>query len=152
MIRALRRVAEKIGRTPMASNSAPRKKTQKLCYSDHKRKSEPCSAAIIYTFGSWNAALEAAGLPLNNLQPKWEGFGAKTFTDDELIEAVRDMAAQYPVLTTQLYHENRPKGSPSLSLIRRRLRKSIGTWQQIVAYVGGQSGPGHRRLKKATAT
>lgn len=136
MIRALQRIAQRLGRTPMADS-----KHHGSSYPEFKRKSEPSAAVLMYHFGSWNKALEAAGLPLNSRQPGTRcGFGVKTWTDEELLQAVRTAARQVERLTCMAYEELRPEDSPCCAIIRRRLRTSVGTWAEIVAAVGGQSG------------
>lgn len=135
MIEALQRIAKKIGRTPIASNRSD----SGISYPEQKLPSEPCSAVIIYTFGSWNAAIEAADLPLNKRQPA-KGFGERHFTDADLLAAVTDMAQRFPRLTVRVYEAERPEGYPCVSLIRRRLRDRFGTWAEIVQHVGGLSG------------
>lgn len=156
-IAALHRVAEKLGRTPFASTKGSNG------YPSNRRRSEPTAAVIIYTFGSWNAALDAAGLPRNSHQPTdrmvANGFSARTYTDQELFDAVRGAGAKALVskkawkLTCRRYEELREDDWPCSALIRRRLRSSHGTWAEIVTALGFVSGrsnlPRHTRGRRA---
>jgi Homing endonuclease associated repeat len=133
-IDALRRVAAKLDRTPLADNA------RSNGYEAHRDQGEPVTAVVIYRFGSWNAALDAAGLARNSRR-RPDGFGGKTYADDELLGAVRAVIAEHgPYLTAVAYEVRRSPDQPSGSLIRRRLRKSVGTWTDIVAKAGGSCG------------
>lgn len=136
-IKALRRVAAKLGRTPAADSASPNG------YAAHREPGEPVAAVVIYRFGTWNAALDAANLPRNNHRPR-AGFGSRIYTDSELLSAVRKVIAEHgSYLTAVAYEVHRSADQPCGSLIRRRLRKSVGTWSDIVAAAGGTSGGAH---------
>ncbi|HSC21005.1 MAG TPA: hypothetical protein VLC07_04690 [Solirubrobacterales bacterium] len=137
-IAALQRVAEKIGRTPMAGA-----KGGANGYPTHRLDDEPTSVIIQLRFGTWNAALQAAGLPLNRQpspQAKAAGFGAQHFSDEDLLDAVRAVVAEHPYVTAQEFDRVRPEGSPSLASVRRRLRQSVGTYVDIIEAAGGTCG------------
>lgn len=136
MTEAIRRVAAEIGRTPSAENLTD------ASYAEYRRPDEPSASTIIGRFGSWNAAVVAAGLSLNSGRPTTKR--EKRFSDQSLLNSVALMAAKYPRLTVQRYDECKPEGFPGSAIIRRRLRRSIGTWTDIVAAVGGESGPAKR--------
>jgi hypothetical protein len=133
MIEAMRRVAEEIGRTPSAENRTD------ASYSKYRRADEPAASTIIARFGNWNEALAAAGLSLNS--GRRSAKREKRFSDQSLLNSVALMAAKYPRLTVQCYDEHKPEGFPGSAIIRRRLRRTVGTWTDIVAAVGGASGP-----------
>lgn len=147
MIEALRRVAGALGRTPRSDH------LNKWGYPRFKRSSDPTAATIIAHFGSWNAAVEAAGLKPHprdqrEVRARQAGWGQRTFTDAELLEAVAALVAVDPYLTVARYRAEAPENAPCVALIRRRLRKSIGTWTDIVESVGGRSGGHHRPASK----
>ena len=71
LIGLLKVEAENLGRTPTVRDIKP-------------GRGMPSSITYIRTFGSWNQALEAAGLSINNL--KFE------YTDEELIELLQSRA------------------------------------------------------------
>jgi hypothetical protein len=158
MIAALQRVAKKMGRTPCATYGIANS------YAGHKVKGEPTAAIIIAHFGSWNTALKAAGLPLNPRRGPGPstGWGAKRWSDEQLLRAVRYAVAQCrnKKLTVRRYEtirHGRLHGFtpvpilpgepgpilPGVAIIRRRLRKSVGTWSDIVEAAGGVSTPKH---------
>lgn len=71
LIDSLQRAHRELGRTPAAS--------------DARRLPYCCDpSSYIKTFGSWQAAQQAAGLPVNT-----EGF--RSYTDEELCEALREV-------------------------------------------------------------
>lgn len=148
IIAAIQRVARKIGRTPSANNG-------RWSYMKHKRQTDVTVVIASERFGGWNAAVEAAGLEPNqsNSTPD-QGFGAKSYTDEELLEAVRlaVQKASHGYLTARLYEELQRDQDPCIALIRRRLRDTHGTWMEIVYHCGGISGqPGRPRKSRAEA-
>lgn len=81
----------------------------------------PKRVTIIKRFGSWRKALEAAGMPCNRnyLTNK------KKYTDEEIINALRD-AAKAGIFSTQAYTKYaKEKSMPSVALIQHR----FGSWR-----------------------
>lgn len=77
----------------------------------------PSAATVRRRFGTWTAALVAAGLPLNRAAPPL----VREWTDEEILAAIRAAAAEGD--STARPFRNRP-GGPSLSTIVTR----FGSW------------------------
>ncbi len=111
MLEKLRVLAKKLGRTPS-------------CNDADAIKNMPGNIAYAKHFGSWNKALEAAGLKINSEAPKSE-------SDAELLEKLRAFAQKLgrtPSLAAVNANENTPHGSTYI--------KRFGTWNKALEAAG----------------
>jgi hypothetical protein len=105
----LRDLAAELGRSPM-----PREM--------QTRSDLPSSSTYTQRFGSWNAALEAAGL---------EPYRRPTFSDEQLLQILRDLAAELG--RTPLLRELQARSDlPSSSVYTRR----FGGWNAALQAAG----------------
>jgi Homing endonuclease associated repeat len=74
----------------------------------------PATATVVRLFGSWNRALEAAGLPVKPY----------AFTDGEVLEALRADAARLGRAPTREEWSHRPLGMPGVGAIQTH----FGSW------------------------
>ena len=100
----------------------------------------PSAGVYVKRFGSWNAALSAAGLPLNK-----KGARCRRWADSEILEALRALAenlGRRPVHSDFVSRD--PAEMPSLPLIRRR----FGSFKKAVEAAGIAGLPDKHQVKK----
>ncbi len=105
----LRDLAAELGRSPTAQEMRKRRLP----------RPETCAAR----FGSWNAALAAAGLETRHY--------SQDYTDEQLLQILRDLARDLDKTPTQLELRARP-GLPSPTTYHRH----FGTWRKALAAAG----------------
>ncbi len=112
LLRVLRDLADELGRTPTYRELL-------------NRRGLPSPSIYHKRFGSWNKALEAAGLePKRRRRPP-------AYTDEQLLQALRDLAAKLgrtPVYRELLNH----RGLPSPSIYHKR----FGSWNAALEAAG----------------
>lgn len=116
LIENLQNIAEELGRTPTASDLLGRE--------------GPSNRAYSYRFGSWNDALEVAGLTENDTR-KWY------VTDEQLLKPLRELAKKLGY-TPSLRESRDCKDTPSEPTYSRR----FGSWSKAVEAAGL---PKHKR-------
>lgn len=126
---ALRRVARAAGGPPTSTGRGLR------AYAEYRLPGEPSVSTIVGRFGSWNAALENAGLEAN----RRAGGRPLDYSNAQLVNAVAKVQAEIGAtrVTARRYEEEREEGMPSGALVRRRLRGSVGRWREINAVADG---------------
>jgi len=113
----LRNLAAELGRPPTA---------QEL----RARRDLPALITYLNHFGSWNAALETAGLEPNRWRP--------SYTDEQLLDALRDLAdklGRAPTCRELLDRRDLPS---THTYIRR-----FGSWRNALACLGGRADNSH---------
>ena len=110
LIGLLKVEAENLGRTPTVRDIKP-------------GRGMPSSITYIRTFGSWNKALEAAGLSINSLKFRC--------TDDELIELLQSRARNLG-RTPTVKDVGSDNGMPSVVTYAR----TFGSWNQALEAAG----------------
>jgi hypothetical protein len=110
LLSILRTLAAALGRSPSVSDM-------------HARRDLPAPRTYTYRFGSWNAALAAAGLEPHPHTP--------AYTSDQLLEALRALAAELgrPPRTTEL------RGRPDLPS-PSTYRLHFGSWSAALRAAG----------------
>ena len=83
----LQRVAKRLGRPPAAAEWRGRRATLHATTGEFLDNGVPYLSAILRHFGSWNVALEAAGLPTR----VW-GHQGRWWTDEEMLDLLRQDA------------------------------------------------------------
>jgi len=116
LIENLQNIAEELGRTPTASDLLGRE--------------GPSNRAYSHRFGSWNDALEVAGLTENDTR-KWY------VTDEQLLKPLRELAKKLGH-TPSLRESRDCKDTPSEPTYIRR----FGSWSKAVEAAGL---PKHKR-------
>jgi hypothetical protein len=109
LLDALRALAAELGRSPTSNEMLA-------------RPDLPASGTYAHRFGSWNAALEAAGL---------EPRRRPRFTDEELIAALRALAAELG-RPPRSYEMQARRDLPSPGAYQRR----FGSWNQALEAAG----------------
>ena len=112
MLEALRKLAKKLGRSPLRKDIVAEPGVM------------PCSQSIWKRFGSWNAALEKAGLE------KYYCY-KRNLTDEDLIQALQELAEEVGRVPTVKDLE-RSKHKPSHSTYMKR----FGNWHNALEAAG----------------
>lgn len=119
---ALRRVHEKV--------CEPGEVLTEAAYGKHRRRSEPSLSRVTQIHGRWNAALAAAGLPVNPSSGE-----RRQYTADDCLTALAACATElgkapsYPQYDAWARHR---EGAPSAGTVRNRM----GRWLEALAAVG----------------
>jgi uncharacterized protein (DUF433 family) len=119
LLNAIKFVGEITGRTPsIVAYSKVREQHPEL----------PSTALFLKRMSSWNEAVRRAGFEPNK-RNEWAGFGARHFSDDDMIaaiRAVRDKLGYLPSINE--YNEHRTADAPSGQTLRLR----FGNWLTIL--------------------
>lgn len=129
IIEAIREYHDRYGRPPVAMDwnlTMARSKANPARLVEIEDRWEegcwPVVSQVQYRFGSWNAAIEAAGL--SSIRA---GAHLHDFTDSELLEAVREAGT-----FSSVEYEERRNGGPAVTTICRR----FGRWQKALEAAG----------------
>jgi hypothetical protein len=115
VIAALRRDAARRGRTPTRGDWPRATRTR------------PQASIAENLFGSWNAALRAAGLPVNHEPGKW--------TETTVLDALRRLQLQLGRQPNSSDVVRPPAGYPNTAVIKRK----CGSWTAACAKLGWQA-------------
>lgn len=135
---ALRVIAERLGRSPTQKEYTEQRR--QLIHEASERGTTlalPTAGTFSHRFGTWVAAIEAAGLPRKKLWPNGKpGPKAPRFTDEELLELMRHayvelgepftMVAYTRWRAQQLHAGIDRRSMPSIDTFTTR----FGTWSQ----------------------
>ena len=112
VIRELQRDAQKRGRTPSSGDWSKATRTH------------PVAGTVDALFGTWNAALRAAGLPPNREPGKW--------TPTKVLDALRQLEQELGRQPISTDVRTPPAGYPSRDVIKR----TLGSWRTACQELG----------------
>lgn len=132
-LQILRGLAERLGRVP------------RMC--DVRGDGMPSGTTYVYLFGSWNAALQAAGLPVQKNSPvlRWRHPGDPREDAVRALRAATELAGGPP--SRQVYNDLRTSLSRSDWPAVGSVHAMFGSWREALEASGLGGGPLVRRTR-----